>query len=340
MSPNESSSTQEEPLPRKPGELGYSQNVSTTATLSQSPGANDEDDMALRPHPAESSSHLPMPDPPTSTGSLPMSSYTSPTRAQKANAISIVKFFRGQSPNSPVPVIYGIHLSTLLRLFFIAVAQIGTIIAWALTIIIVKVPRASPMAPDGTNEQNGSSMFSGLNTPVLFIHIGFGITTLLFGILLERAIFIARAERYHFLHPSDLGSGPDASAPREVGFVPWNRPNLPTYANALGYRGTGDIEDHCIAPAPPPEYGNTRGSILLMSTLLQRYPQERPTSYTSRISPGPGGRDDHNDRDDGDVLEDDVVVDYARRARMLEDALATLERRSPINIPPAAVLRE
>ncbi|KAF9516440.1 hypothetical protein BS47DRAFT_663132 [Hydnum rufescens UP504] len=331
MSSNESSSTREEPLPRKPGELGYSRNVSTTATPSQSSDANDEDDTVLRPHPAESSSHLPIPDASTSTASPPMSSYTSPARSQKTNAFSIVKLFRGQSPNSPVPVIYGIRLSTLLRLLFIAVAQIGAIIAWALTIIIIK-------APGGRDEQNGASMFSGLNTPVLFIHIGFGVTTLLLGILLERAIFIVRAERYRFLHRSDLGSGPDAGAPPEVGFVPWNRPNLPTYVNALGYRGTGDVEDHYIAPAPPPEYGNTRGSILLMSTLLQHYPQERPASYTSRISPGRGERDDHNDRDDRAILEDDVV-DSARRAGVLEDALATLERRSPINIPPAAVLR-
>lgn len=52
-----------------------------------------------------------------------------------------------------------------------------------------------------------------------------------------------------------------------MGIAPWNRPPLPTYAAALAQSGvgTGDVEDNEIAVVPPPAYGHTRGSTLLLS---------------------------------------------------------------------------
>jgi len=56
-----------------------------------------------------------------------------------------------------------------------------------------------------------------------------------------------------------------------MGFAPWNRPPLPTYATALAQSGvgTGDVEDSAIAIPPPPAYGNTRGSTLLLRGFLR-----------------------------------------------------------------------
>jgi len=91
-----------------------------------------------------------------------------------------------------------------------------------------------------------------------------------------------------------------------MGFAPWNRPSLPTYAATLAQTGlgTGDVEDNQIAIPPPPAYGNTRGSTLLLSNFLrnslrrsqgtagageghrmsQMSRQDRPVSYMSHDS--------------------------------------------------------
>jgi hypothetical protein len=91
-------------------------------------------------------------------------------------------------------------------------------------------------------------------------------------VLIERRIFHARAERYAFKYPGDLlptspQSGPDTSMP----VAPWNRPPLPTYAAALASNGvgTGDVEDMEIARPPPPAYGKTRGSTLVLASYLR-----------------------------------------------------------------------
>lgn len=55
-----------------------------------------------------------------------------------------------------------------------------------------------------------------------------------------------------------------------MAFAPWNRPPLPTYAAALAQSGfgTGDVEDNIIAVPPPPAYGHTRGSTLLLAGFM------------------------------------------------------------------------
>lgn len=76
-----------------------------------------------------------------------------------------------------------------------------------------------------------------------------------------------------------------------MALAPWSRPPLPTYANAVGFRGTGDVEDAQIAGAPPPEYGNTRGSTLLLSTFFGGAPLGRSASRSSNDSTTAAGRD-------------------------------------------------
>jgi hypothetical protein len=119
---------------------------------------------------------------------------------------------------------------------------------------------------------------------------------------LERRFFRLRGERYSYLHPGEIlprHRGVPRGSDTGIAFAPWNRPPLPTYAAALAQSGvgTGDVEDHLIAAPPPPAYGNTRGSTLLLQGYLrnslraQRPPsvvseaaseRERPISYASR----------------------------------------------------------
>ena len=109
-----------------------------------------------------------------------------------------------------------------------------------------------------------------------------------------------------------------------MAFAPWNRPPLPTYAAALAQSGvgTGDVEDHLIAIPPPPAYGNTRGSTLLLANLI-RASSRRSTRTASRMSQ----RDD-NERPRSRQMDGDwelVDREEAQRALKLADALERLE---------------
>ena len=134
----------------------------------------------------------------------------------------------------------------------------------------------------------------------------------------------------HSSRMSNAGCGMSQASRRglapAMGFTPWNRPPLPTYAAALaqsGY-GTGDVEDNLIAQPPPPAYGNTRDSTLLLSAaqpdrnaqfrprMIETIPESRPVSYMTI--------DVHREE-----RED------AARARMLEETLARLEDNSNLN---------
>jgi hypothetical protein len=55
-----------------------------------------------------------------------------------------------------------------------------------------------------------------------------------------------------------------------LAIVPWNRPSLPNYAAVLVETGvgTGDVEDNRIAIPPPPAYGITRGSTLVLAGFI------------------------------------------------------------------------
>ncbi|KAF9649908.1 hypothetical protein BDM02DRAFT_3185860 [Thelephora ganbajun] len=55
-----------------------------------------------------------------------------------------------------------------------------------------------------------------------------------------------------------------------LALAPRNRPLLPTYAAVLTEPGVGagDVEGYHIAVAPPPAYGNTRGSTLILAEFI------------------------------------------------------------------------
>jgi hypothetical protein len=174
---------------------------------------------------------------------------------------------------------------------------------------------------------------------MIFIHAAFAFLVLIQLFLFERTIWRARAEHYAFLHPeAAAAAASDGTGPRGMGIVPWTRPSLPTYAAALGHRGTGDVEDHHIAAPPPPAYGNTRGSTLLLASQLPPHLQRtrsdsRPVSYQSRIDEEDERRSHRNSIDE--------IVD-ARRARVLEETLERLDggrSRSGVVPPPPGVLR-
>ena len=173
---------------------------------------------------------------------------------------------------------------------------------------------------------------------MILVHAAFAIAVLVMCIFIERNIFLARAERFAFLNPGATG-GPGAIS---VPYAPWLRGPLPTYATAVGFRGTGDVEDGVIAAPPPPEYGNTRGSTLLLANLMRSVSRSstrssrsvntedergRPVSYKSQVSVqmgerglGPRAASRLSGASFVGVAED------ARRARTLEATLSALER--------------
>jgi len=207
----------------------------------------------------------------------------------------------------------GTVLGFLIQLAFLG----GTIAAW---VILVKI-----LQPSQSSDQFGGS--------IVFVHVLFVIASLGQFIFLERRIFRLRAERYSHLHPGEVL--PTHNRNRWIGansttiaFSPWSRPPLPTYAAALAQSGvgTGDVEDHLIAAPPPPEYGNTRGSTMLLTGFLRESLRaQRPASVHSEMSQreiASGERPvSYRSKD-----EEWEAIQDADRARRLEETLSCLER--------------
>ncbi|KAF9641809.1 hypothetical protein BDM02DRAFT_3078731, partial [Thelephora ganbajun] len=102
------------------------------------------------------------------------------------------------------------------------------------------------------------------------VHATFILCTVVQIVLLERLIFRYRAERYAMLHPGEIlpdvfNRGEQFST--RLALAPWNRPPLPTVIRCC-IGGTGDVEDNHITVAPPPAYGNTRGSTLILAGFI------------------------------------------------------------------------
>jgi len=129
-----------------------------------------------------------------------------------------------------------------------------------------------------------------------------------------------------------------------MGFAPWSRPSLPTYAATLAEVGvrTGDVEDNLIAIPPPPAYGNTRGSVLLLSSFLRdslvrnmnrsshRSSQRSTTGQAQVASP----REMEEGRGSRPISYDaSEEMNNARRAVQLEEALSKLENGGPTPRP-------
>ncbi|KAF5333014.1 hypothetical protein D9758_015188 [Tetrapyrgos nigripes] len=196
----------------------------------------------------------------------------------------------------------------------------GTLAGWIVAALMLGKGKGS----QSTTDSNGNPIAPSNASGSIFIHVVFAIAFLGQLLFLERRIFVMRAQRYAYLHPGEIlptsrrrGFGTTNAS---MGIAPWNRPPLPSYARALQESGvgTGDVEDNEIAVVPPPAYGNTRGSRMLLTGFLRESLQaQRPASVHTVASSRPvsyASRDD-----DWEIIQD------ADRARQLEDTLTTLQ---------------
>ncbi|KZT60614.1 hypothetical protein CALCODRAFT_95131 [Calocera cornea HHB12733] len=208
---------------------------------------------------------------------------------------------------------------------------------------------------NGTSDGTGSAQ-AMLLSGVIFLHVAFAIGTILELLVLDRLLFQLIQQRRHHLRPTSIpvtagsalgavlhlgrfqsrGDGSDgmADAPVDEGpqsflmryAAPWNRGPLPSYRAAIGVRehGTGDVEDEVIVGPAPPEYGNTRGSVLLLQGALRRMAstnsQRSVRSGRGRRSPSPAQVEAGEAVELGEEGTRDAEV-----ARRLEEALRSIE---------------
>jgi len=298
------------PLPRKVGEIGY------VPPAQSEPEMREVDLNEPRParHPADhdpaSSSN------PSSTANLTAATATTATTATTTSTTTEAS----QPKKDRSWMLGGISIWSFARLFTLFGLMAGTGVAWWYTVQRFQA-----------NVDQGIS--SGLSSTI-FVHVAFTVISLFEFIFLERCLFHIRAERYMFKH----GMPMHARRAAALGITPWNRPSLPTYAAALAEsgHGTGDVEDNLIAIIPPPAYGNTRGSVLLLSSMLpsslirslsrisqrsQRSTRSRPRSQDAEVEEGRRSRPVSYGASE--------EIGDAARARELENSLAQLENTSP-----------
>lgn len=318
--PQEERRPQAAPLPRKRGELGYQE-----GTSEQDHSRSSSPDVVLPPrHPADrgpeqgSTAGVPAGTPPlvTDAGTGPSSSTSDVSST--INSVSATKrkghlrgLFKCRNENKPPSKIGGITSLTFWKFALHLLMLGGTIVIWVFTTKLILRSQDKQIP---------------LPTTIL-VHVIFSIATLAQLLLLERRIFRMRAERHSHLHPGEVlpSFRNGQTLPNDtIAFAPWNRPPLPTYAAVLaesGIRGTGDVEDHVIAQAPPPAYGNTRGSTFLLSGFLSEEVRlQRPASVHSTSSGFDRPKSYQSQDDEWEVIRD------ADRAIRLEETLASLER--------------
>lgn len=303
------------PLPSKRGEIGYDEEIHRAAAI-----ATPEPAVTLpERHPADRDA------PPAASTTAPTTTAPSTTTTSEASSstTSLVKRKRKRDmfrfKNRKIPNYGGIMLTTFLQFLFQLFLMTGTIVGWALAV------RSIQRATDNGALGEGP-MAAG--TSAIFVHVVFGIAVLGQLLFLERKVYRLRAERYAFLHPGEiLPSSRSRYRPDpNIGLSPWNRPPLPTYAAALAQsgHGTGDVEDNLIAAPPPPAYGNTRGSTLLLAGFLRNSLRaQRPSSMHSDISRAENGERPMSYHSSDEEWEE---IQNAERARKLEETLARLER--------------
>ncbi len=244
-----------DPLPSKRGEIGFREPEHVPDT------SNSQPEVALPArHPADRDA------PPANADASPDSSTAatnnSDTASMRTNN-SVAKSILSKLKPKKDPTIRGIRSSSILIFVAQILIFIGTIAGWALL----------------TNHLSHSNKPAdtpgvGISTTQIFLHVVFAIASLAQLVFVERSIYHMRAQRWAHIHgpglPMHGSRGERPTSAMGIGFAPWNRPPLPTYAAALAQSGvgTGDVEDSAIAMPPPPEYGNTRGSQLLLSGML------------------------------------------------------------------------
>ena len=326
------------PLPAKRGEIGFVEGAHEQEQV-QPQTAVPSDPLPAR-HPADRRPPTPSQVPTNAApgNAAPSHSGTpqTPTDTASASIIGKRSFLGGKR----LPKLMGIHFTTLLWLFTQLCVFAGTIIGWAFAAMAISSTKNSAPPPPGPgpgNDQNVSQPQPDSGSSDIFVHVAFALVALAQLVLIERRIFRARAERYVFKHPGEMlpgslqrgysGRNPSVS----MAIAPWSRPPLPTYAAALAASGvgTGDVEDAVIAQPPPPAYGKTRGSTLVLSGFLRdslrmqareheedrasitSVRRDRPISFVSRDEEWEERRD----------------ADHARR---IEEALAALQDSRPV----------
>lgn len=302
---------QADPLPSKRGEIGYVEGAHIAQVLQQEeipslparhPADRDQPSQPDTQGSADVEAPPPTPAPAASDSSSDVASVAKPSSLLGLKAVSFG----------------GLQSNTLIIFVLQLVVLAGTIVGWVFaTKLLMHV------------SSQGGSMPGGQSSAV-FIHVVFVFVVIAQLIYLERRIFRLRGERYSYLHPGEILPRHRnlAVSPQTIAFAPWNRPPLPTYAAALAQSGagTGDVEDHLIAAAPPPAYGNTRGSTLLLAGYLRNSLRaQRPLSASSQATHNPGqtpteSRLSYVSRD-----EEREEIENADRARRLEETLSRLE---------------
>ncbi|KAL0069118.1 hypothetical protein AAF712_003804 [Marasmius tenuissimus] len=325
LTPTASSSTTPEesrpqagPLPLKRGEIGFQEELHGQAVGGQT-GSSPEPVLPAR-HP-EDRENVPTTTTTTSDSAQSSTNPPSATSPSPLPAASSSTSTLNKILTKPKKVSYGgVTLSTLLAFSIQLIMLLATISGWIVSTILLDRKHRNE-SDDGNSTQQGAISSS------IFIHVVFAIATLGQLLFLERRLFRVRAERYAYLHPGEIL--PSHRGRRRldpsVALSPWNRPPLPTYAAALAQSGTGtgDVEDHIIAQPPPPAYGNTRGSTLLLSGFLNaNLRAQRPSSVHSANSATSGTDRPLSYRSTDSEWE---VVQDVRRAQRLEETLATLE---------------
>jgi len=241
MAQGSESGPQAGPLPSKRGEIGFRESIHADILQVPTPSAQIDLSLPAR-HPADSE-NVTLPPAPTAATVADLSTPPS-SRTDPGPLTTLFKQPR-QFYNS------GIRVSTIIFLVCQCAILLMTIALW---VVVIKVAVHS-------------------NTTAIFIHAPFAIATIFQLFLMERTTFKLRAERYAAMHPGEAMPPTLLHRGRPVDrlpIAPWNRPPLPDYAAVLQELnvGTGDVEDNRIAIPPPPAYGVTRGSKLLLAGFI------------------------------------------------------------------------
>jgi hypothetical protein len=308
------------PLPQKRGEIGFSEEL-----LQQAEEGRSTTPTAALPerHPEDRSAPEATAPAPSVTAASSTPSLANTLVGTSTGSLSKKKRICGAKYK-------GFHLGTLITFAFQCLLMVGTIVGWYFAATRLSHVGSSSSTPPG---QDSNSSPLGSTSSAIFIHVVFTVITIVQLLFLERRIFRLRAERYSYVHPGEIlpsarrraMGGGDPS----MGFSPWNRPPLPTYAAALAQSGvgTGDVEDHLIAAPPPPAYGNTRGSTFLLSGFLRESLRaQRPASTQTQASQRNMIETGERPLSYVSVDEQWEEVQNAERARRLEETLSTLER--------------
>jgi len=307
------------PLPSKRGEIGFQEGVHAPVEESEGSGSGTE---SSGPVPARHPADTPLPPTvpttseadatPSTTNPTPPTADTTPRPTSPSSSVNSTSKLASFFHCKQIPAIKGLRVTTLA----IFVTQIlilgGTIAGWVVLIERMQSQQSNSSSSSNSSQQGGNGSDSnasgglGMGSALIFVYVAFAVMSLVQIIFLERTFFRLRVERYAFVHPGEiLPSARNRQQARAgIAFVPWNRASLPTYAAALAQSGvgTGDVEDNIIAVPPPPAYGDTRASTLLLAGAIpDRLRRVRDSigsgsimSWTSirRISVvGNGGRD-------------------------------------------------